>query len=210
MRSRQNLLKHDPEREQIATAVDDLTLELLRRHVARRSRDASTKGTERLGLTAAPLRAELPRQPEVHDFHVPVPAQHHVSRLQVPVDDAPLVRLFERLRDLHAHAQSVDNRWPLPRQSAGECLAFDILHRDKGPAVFGLASVIDFAYERMVEGGRGLRFTLKASKGRARRTWIRGRLHLPTTGCAKGTRCSVAYSVWTKFRWEVRRQRHLV
>ena len=93
MRSRQNLLEHHPEREQIAAPVDTLASKLLGRHVARRSRDtpAAAQTFDRFRLAVRRRHLHLRCQPEVHHLHVAVPAQHYVRRLQITMDDPVLV-----------------------------------------------------------------------------------------------------------------------
>ena len=72
--------------------IDVFAARLLRRHVLRR---AERRARPRQ------LRPRELREPEVDDLHEAVVRDDNVRRLDVPVNDLPLVRLGEALRDLN-------------------------------------------------------------------------------------------------------------
>ena len=96
-------------------------------------------------------------QPEVHDLDVAVLGEHHVRRLEVAVNDTPLVRGVERLGDLFGHAQCLTERQRPAPQPPFERLAADVLHGDAGTTV-ERRDFVNRADERMIERGGGARF----------------------------------------------------
>ena len=168
MRSRQQLVKNDPEREQIAPTVYGTAPELLRRHVTRRSYDviATRHAFERRGFSVRRFVADLFRESEVRDLDMAIPPDHHVRRLQIPVDDFLFVRLLERFRHLYGNAQPFSKRWPFSLQPTRERLTIDVFHRYEGPCVsVRLSDLINLADIRMIESRRGLGFPTQASQG---------------------------------------------
>ena len=90
------------------------------------------------------------RQAEVEHLHGAVRRDLDVRRLQIAVDDALLVRRFERLRDLARDRECLLNRQRTPGQTLGERRAFDELEHEAADAV-GLLQSVDRANVRMVQ-----------------------------------------------------------
>ena len=106
-----HLVEHDAEREEIGPCIDGVSAELFRRHVGRSPDNAASLGEAtfpRRGFTVVfrVLQNRL-RNAEVHDLDVAIPAQHDVSRLQIPVNDVALVSLVERFGHLVRGSQAL-------------------------------------------------------------------------------------------------------
>jgi hypothetical protein len=139
-----HLVDHDPEREDVAAAVDRLAARLLRAHVAQRpEHEARLRLGERLhvrdavGCVALLWRLEQLGEAEVEDLRVAVRRHDHVLRLDVPVNDAGLVGLLEAARDLDGdldRAEQVELA-PLDQRLHGLALDSSIaMKRPSGPS----------------------------------------------------------------------------
>ena len=97
-----------------------------------------------------------------------VPSAPHldVRRFQIPVDDALLVRRFDRLGDLPRDRQRLVDRHPVAPEALRQILALDEFHHERGDAVAVLQPV-DRADVRMIERGehRGLALETRATVG---------------------------------------------
>lgn len=62
-------------------------------------------------------------------------SHHDVPRLQVPVNDSVLVRLFERVRNLHGEREHLSLRQLRLRQPVGQRRSGDELHDQEIQAV---------------------------------------------------------------------------
>ena len=93
--SRQHLVEHNSGRENIGSAVEWLTLELLGRHVMQ---TAHHFRSAHAGIANA-------GNAEVNDFDVAVFQQHYVSRLDVTMDNAAIMRVVQSVADIHADAE---------------------------------------------------------------------------------------------------------
>ena len=100
------------------------------------------------------------RQPEVQHFHDAIGAHLDVGRLQIPMDDADLVRGLQRLRDLNGHANGVIERQRSAGQPAREVFALDHFH-DQGGAGAAFIDAVNLRDVRMIERGQQHRFALK-------------------------------------------------
>ena len=78
----------------------------------------------------SPSRIERLRQPEVEHLHRAVGSDFDVCRLEIAMDDALLVRGFERVRDLLRDRQRLVERDRAPRDPLREIVAFDQLHHE--------------------------------------------------------------------------------
>jgi putative endopeptidase len=87
---------------------------------------------------------------EVEDLDVAVRRELHVRGLEVAVDDAALVGVLERLRDLQRDRQRFGDRDRSVREPLREILALDQLHREEAHAVGGVETV-DRSDVRMVQ-----------------------------------------------------------
>ena len=94
------LVEHEPEREDVAARVGLLPFELLRRHVLQRAEDRA--GAGRRAADRRHVRRQLRRglgQAEVEELDAAL-GDEDVRRLQIPVDDAVAVRGVEGIEDL--------------------------------------------------------------------------------------------------------------
>ena len=110
-RAGEHLVEHGAKRPDVGALVDGPTARLLRRHVRRRPEDHAHPGHRRgarqrrrlrriVRRLARPCRLGELRQPEVQHLHGAVFPHLDVGRLQIAMDDALLVRRFERGGDL--------------------------------------------------------------------------------------------------------------
>ena len=119
---RQHLEEHDAERPDVGALVHRLAARLLRRHVGGGAEDEAGRGAgaARGWATATGRRRTLPGalagpglgEAEVEHLDLAVRCHLHVRGLEVAVDDALLVRLFERLGDLLARSRAPRRRAP--------------------------------------------------------------------------------------------------
>jgi hypothetical protein len=77
------------------------------------------------------------RQPEVEHLDPSVGEHEHVLRLEVPVDDASLVRVHERARDLPGHRRRLAHGERPPGEPPIERLTLEQLDHHEGPAIPG-------------------------------------------------------------------------
>lgn len=142
--ARQQLRQHAAEGVQVGPAVDGDPVRAagpaFRRHVGEGTddhpggRQLRTGGAVGLG------------DPEVEDLDHPALGDHHVGRLDVPVDDPGVVRGPERVRDPPGPLQGVGERWQAVLQRLGEAAALEQLHHQEhgvAPGAFGAAEVVD-------------------------------------------------------------------
>src|SRR5678816_1408240 len=90
------LIEDDPEREEVAAAVEHLTFALLGRHVAELALDLP-----RLGAADAIGRL---RHPEIEELYGAVVADEHVLRVHVAVNE--VLRVPSRVEELMGGVQS--------------------------------------------------------------------------------------------------------
>ena len=108
MPSRQHLVQHRPEGEEIGASVERLTPRLLGRHVAHRSEhQPRARDLRRRFLSVLRTRAPDPRQAEVEDLHDASRGQEQVRRLHVAVDDAVGVGRGQATSDLARVVESL-------------------------------------------------------------------------------------------------------
>ena len=117
-------------------------------------------GARRQVVSRSLLRKHL-RQPEVEHLHGAVRRDLDVRRFQIAVDDALLVRGFERLRDLARDRERLLNRQRTQRQTLGERRAFDEFEHEAADAV-GLLHSIDRANVRVVQRRQHPRLAFEA------------------------------------------------
>ena len=118
----QQRVQQGAETIQVAAGVDRLPLGLLRRHVFGRPHHVAGGRETRI--------AEQPGDAEVGEFQTAVGGQEQVARLDVAVDDAPVVRVAQRPADVDAHLRHLA---PIERASPPQFLlqavAVDQFHR---------------------------------------------------------------------------------
>ena len=84
-------------------------------------------------------------QPEVGDPHLAGAVEHHIGRLEIAMDDTPLVGRGQARRDLPRHLERALHREPADAtQQRAELFAVDVLHREEGVAVH-FVDVVDAA-----------------------------------------------------------------
>ena len=151
--SGEQLVHHQPQREDVAASRDLAAEQLFRCHVGRRA------GSHVLDVSDR-------RQAEVHDPHSPRVVEHDVGRLQIAMDDAALVRGGEPCAQLPGDLDGlvVGEAADSP-QRGREILSVDILHRQIEEAT-GLADVIDAADVGMgdLSGGADLVVELREAR----------------------------------------------
>ncbi len=82
------------------------------------------------------------RDPEVHDLHLPARQQHDVARLDVAVDDAPLVRVAEAVGHLLRDIDRFDDGDRTLQHLGAELDSLEKLHRHVGEIAL-LAEIVD-------------------------------------------------------------------
>ena len=100
---------------------------------------------------------------EVEDLHRAVGADSDVGRLQVAVNDALVMRGFERVGNLFRNRQRVGKRHRTARDERRQVVTRDQLHdeRKRGARVL---EPIDSGDVRMIERGQDLRFAPKSGE----------------------------------------------
>jgi hypothetical protein len=80
------------------------------------------------GVASLVRRIEYLGQPEIEDLHRSVRSDFDIRRLEVPMDDAFLVRRLERFGDLSGDRQSLFERKRSARDPVRQVVALDNLH----------------------------------------------------------------------------------
>jgi hypothetical protein len=164
--SRQHLVKDDAEREHVAAVIGDEPLRLLRRHVCRGAEDDARAGrhhAQRGRIRHVRDRFGIHRlgQTEVEQLDLVLRRDLDVCRFQIAMDDASVVRRFERLRDLQRDSERILDRKRPALQPVRERFAFDQLHDQEVLAIELLHSV-QSCDTRVVDRGEDLRFALES------------------------------------------------
>ncbi len=162
----QHFVEHAAQGEEVGARVRPLSHRLLRGHVAGGSQHRARVRAPRLGLQARLVlgrRLQVGGQAEVEDLDPPVRRDEEVRRLEVPVDDALVVRRREAARDLGG----VLDRPPLGQRPSREPLPegppLEQFRHGVGRAVVH-AEVVDGEDARVGERGEGLRLVLEAGQ----------------------------------------------
>ena len=131
-------------------------LDLLGRHVRRRSDDARPVGA----LQA--VAGELSR-PQIEHLHQSLVGDEDVFRLQIAVNDVGLVHGADAVGDFGGVVKGVRNRQaPAAVQQIAQGLATKSLHRDPDRAALGDAGIVNPHQVRVPELGQHDRFHLHA------------------------------------------------
>jgi hypothetical protein len=119
----QHFVEHRAKREDVSARIGCLTAHLLRRHVTRRAHDHARRCLLDAGechfvcIRACSLR-QL-RQTKIEDLDATVFGDEDIFWFEVAVDDSPLVRRCQPVRDLH----SILDRLALGQRAAIERVA---------------------------------------------------------------------------------------
>lgn len=129
----EKLVQHEAQRVNVGLHRRRAAREQLRRHVGRRAGHMVISLLSKAGET------------KVGDHSVAFSINHHVRRLQVPMQDALRVRSGQPCTQLACDADRiVRGETPDPPQQRCEVFSVDVLHRKKQLAV-GFAGVVDAA-----------------------------------------------------------------
>jgi len=102
-----------------------------------------------------------PGDAKVGQVTIALRVHQHVAGLDVAVDDAELVRVFQRRADLHHHAPRFIQRERSALQPIGERARLDVAHHQVEVAVL-LAVIVDGQDVQVFQFGNDLGFLLKA------------------------------------------------
>ena len=165
--ARDHLVEDCSQTEQIRATVHRLRAHLLRRHVADRSQHhAGARARGDGGVLAGHRPLVGPHQlgeAEVEDLDAAVPGQEEILGLQIPVDDALLVRRRETMRHLARDVDGLADRQRACLQAVAQRLALEQLRDDVRSPVL-VADVVDGEDVRVVERRGGLRLLREASQ----------------------------------------------
>jgi len=170
--SRQHLQQHHPEGPDVGAFVHRLAPRLLRRHVGGGSEDDTGQGgpvRERRRLRVGTSRGGPALalvglgQAEVEQLDRAIARDLDVGGLEVPVDDAVLVRVLECLGDLAGHLQGVVDWECPPGQAIGQGRALHELH-DEGPRPARLLETVHRCDVGVVERSEEPRLALESGQ----------------------------------------------
>ena len=168
--ARQHLVEDHAEGPDVGAPIHGLAPRLLGRHVGGRPDDQThLRAPHRERRRVHRLRARCGgriqrlRQPEVEHLHGAVGADLDVRGLQVAMDDALLVRRFQRVGDLLRDGERVGQRYWSTRDQHGEVVAFDELHDQRANAARVLEAV-DVRDVGMVQRREDLRFAFETGE----------------------------------------------
>ena len=174
--SGQKLVEEAAGRIEIRAGVDHFAASLLGRQVLCGSHNGVRLGHRGRGVGDGSSDAEI------HDLDLAVRREHHVAGLDVPVNDAFVVRVLERRKNARDHLHRFRDRNGLPgRQKGGDGASLDVLHDDVGQRDLvsggrcdrGFAGVVDGHDRRMVERGGGLGLAPETRKEQRVRSQVR-------------------------------------
>ena len=159
----EHLVQHDAERVEVGLPGHGLPERLLGRDVVGCAEHAPGDGQAFLGQRAGDA--------EVGDLRAAFLADQDVLRLDVAMDDLPLVRGAKRTRDLDRVGDRLgDLEWPLAADQLLQRFALDVLEHDVRRADTGLVGVLggllagvdDGDDVRMIESRDGARLATEA------------------------------------------------
>ena len=131
-----HLGKHNAQREDVTTAIQVFTGDLLRRHIRGRPDYCPRLGESLIGQHV--------RHPEVHQLDTAIGEQEDVIRFDVPMDDAALMGVLQRLGDLKRDRDGFFRRQrPIALEPGAQRLAAQVLHGDELTAIIGVADLVD-------------------------------------------------------------------
>ena len=167
-RAGEHLVEHQAERPDVRALVDELTFCLLGRHIGSgaeddahlrqcRRREGRREGGVRCGGRGG--RGSL-GEAEIEDLDGAVGAELDVRRFQIAMDDAGLVRRFERFGHLFRDRQRLVDGDGAARDALREILALDELHHE-GADAGRFFDAVQLRDVRMIERGQRLRFAFE-------------------------------------------------
>ncbi len=160
--ARCHLVDQCAESEDIGARVDGFPFELLGRHVLRCAQHGAVFGQRRSPCAPGGIRrhGDGRREPEVEQLRSRW-RQHHVGRLQIPVDDAAPVGCAQPLGDLPGVEQDIGQGHRARLELHVQRRPVQQLHHEKIDVLVA-ADVVNGADVRMAQRRDGLRLTLKA------------------------------------------------
>ena len=168
LRAGQHLPQHHTERPDVCALVHHRPARLLGAHVGRSAQDHARLGHRR-GCDRGRIGARARRraglqglgQAEIEHLHRAIGPHLDVGGFQVAVNDAALVRGFERFGDLAGEHERFGNGNRPTCDALRQVFPLDQLHHDgRHPAT--LFQSVDGSDVRMVERGQHFRFALEA------------------------------------------------
>jgi hypothetical protein len=204
----EHFVEHDAESPDVDALVDNFAARLLRRHIGGGAEDDAHArghcfswgvGGERRCFTR-PLG-----QAEIEHFDRAVGLDLDVARLQIPVNDAFVMRGFKRVRDLACDGESFIERDGAFGNAAGKRGAFDQLHDE-----VIRADVVKLADVGMVQRGDGAGFTIEAlgeslfgnlDSDFAAQACIEGAVNLTHPACAEIRQDFVGAEAGSRSQW---------
>ncbi len=115
--SREQLIQHGAEAEDVGPHVSGLPLRLLRRHVCRGPEHGAFDGLRRVDLFVQDLG-----EAEVEELRGAAPGHQDVGRLEIAMQNAAPMRLFERARDRQRRSNDI-----VDGERAAKRLTLDVL-----------------------------------------------------------------------------------
>jgi len=163
--ARQHLVKNRAESEDVASSVRGLPAHLFGRHVAHRPHNDAGLGAggvrRQVGARFGPLSGVRQLgETEVENLHPAVPRHEDVLGLEIPVDDALLVRGGQTLRELDRVVDRLARGEPPPRERRAQRLSLEKLGDHVRRAVVR-ADVEDRRDVRVVQESRRPRLLLE-------------------------------------------------
>jgi hypothetical protein len=169
----EHLVEQNTEREDVRARVDRSALDLLGRHIDERPHDLA--GAGHVGRVLGGHRRHIGddrlrrrhaiidqlAETEVEDLGDALVGQHHVVRLEVPVQHALAVGPRQAGRDAGRDLERPLDAEGLTAYQVAQRLATYVLHDDERRPVL-LADVVDSGDVRVIEGGRQHRLLLES------------------------------------------------
>ena len=164
--SREHLVEHYPEREDIRPCIRVLTLNLLRRHVLHGTENCALGRSwirlgwkrRKVGLSEC-ARLNL-RQSKVQQLGTGF-GEYDVAGLHIPVNNACAMRLIEGVGDLRGDRDRQLERERAALETAGECFAFEVLEDEKIGATVA-TEIVKGTDVRMIQRRDGARLAFEA------------------------------------------------
>jgi len=154
--ARRHLIQHAPEREDVGALVRGLAGHLLRAHVAHRAHHrARIRHAEQrppVGCLVAGIRCGLSREAEVEDLHASVCGDEDVLRLDVAMNDAPVMGSGETVGDVGSDLQYFPHRQRAVIESHAQGLALEQLRDGVSDAIV-LSEIVQSQDVRMRKRG---------------------------------------------------------